>query len=565
MPGRRMAGRLKTTSVGRLFKLVLVVASWLILPACSVLITKDSGLPRMPADLSAYPWLYLRDGDIPREDEQVVELLAVGDIMLGRGVLDQDNPFGSTRQWLQSADLAIGNFEGAMLPVKMHFDPPVGNPDPAIHLLVPATAAQTLQEAGFDLLGLANNHAADTGEHGVLETVAQLDQAGVRTFGADFMTGPQVPPYSQRINDVDLALLAFNMVPIPSGEGMPVWSAEEAAEAIQAAHQKADVVIVSVHWGYEYQLQPAPAQREIARIMVAAGADLVIGHHPHVVQSTQIFPLDDQPTDNKASFVAYSLGNFVFDQYEDETSTGLVLRALIDQSGLRGVQALPVWAGPRPRWMTPAEADALKERLIPPARQLGFHCNDQTCYPIAEPKTRARSGYFASGEIDLTGDGIPEQVSLQDSRVTIQQDGLQAWQSPPEWRVLDLALGDPNDDGRGELILALRKPDSEGVLRSHPFIVGYRSGTYRLLWGGSAVADPIIEIELGDVDGDQVQELIVLEDRDQGASLSVWRWHGWGFSLFWRGPSGHYHDLVLVPAADSKQLTITIAADWHTE
>jgi hypothetical protein len=165
--------------------------------------------------------------------------------------------------------------------------------------------------------------------------------------------------------------------------------------------------------------------------------------------------------------------------------------------------------------------------------------------------------------MDLTGDGILEQVQLVEEQVVVYRDGVEVWRGLPEWRVVDLALGDPNDDGRGELLLALWKPDAEGVPRSHPFIVGYREEAYRILWGGSAVADPICEVELGDTDSDGVQELIVLEERGEGLdrSVTVWRWHGWGFSLVWRSPLGRYRDLALIAGGDGNSLNISIAVE----
>jgi hypothetical protein len=186
----------------------------------------------------------------------------------------------------------------------------------------------------------------------------------------------------------------------------------------------------------------------------------------------------------------------------------------------------------------------------PPPRRLGFACDSQACYPVeAEVPQTPKQGLFGAGGIDLTGDGVPERVRRVGEQVVIYRDGVEVWRSLPEWQVVDLALGDPNDDGRGELLLVFWKPDAAGVRCSHPFIIGYREGLYRTLWGGSAVRDPIHEVELGDVDGDGVQELIVLEERDDGLerAVAVWHWHGWGFSLVWRSPGGRYRDLVLIP------------------
>ena len=162
--------------------------------------------------------------------------------------------------------------------------------------------------------------------------------------------------------------------------------------------------------------------------------------------------------------------------------------------------------------------------------------------------------------MDLTGDGIPEHVRRMRDRVVVYQGAREVWRSPEEWRVVDLALGDPNDDGRNELMLALWKPGldgleppgdwDEGTPRSRPFIVGYRGGVYRALWGGSAVTNPIHEVELGDVDGDGVEELVVVEALGDGSTerlVSVWRWHGWGFSNVWRSQPGLYSDLRLGP------------------
>jgi hypothetical protein len=344
-----------------------------------------------------------------------------------------------------------------------------------------------------------------------------------------------------------LAFLAVNAVPVPGEEPMAwqsaEWDPDRATLAVQQAAGRAHGVIILVHWGYEYQARVDPAQERIAETLVAAGADLVVGHHPHVVQGTRITP--------EGGFIAYSLGNFVFDQFERNTRQGLALRVFFDDGGLAAVQALPVQAGPRPALMGAEVAGPLLSRLTPETSRVGFKRTGETWVAV-DPSRIHQTGLLVSGAIDLTGDGVPERVRLAQEQMVIEGDGGLVWESPPEWEVLDVALGDPNDDGRYEALLVMNKPGAEGELRSHPFIIGYRSGIYQTVWGGSAVGDPILEVDLANVDEDPAQELIVLEVVGEAGetAVSVWDWHGWGFSRAWQSPVGQYRDLQVHPGAE---------------
>ena len=530
---------------------LLAVSAWLLLPVS----------PSEPAapDLSGYPWLYVRGGEPTVEGEQVVEVIALGDVMLGRGVAGEPRPFAAVSTWLRTADLVVGNMESTIAAG--------GTPRPGPYRLrAPLSSPTTLREAGFDVLGLANNHALDYGPEGLVETVSRLERIGIDAVGAGPEAEAARQPLIREVGGLRLAFLAFNAVPDPQdglqdgGWGPGRWDGEGVVTAIAAARAQAEAVIVSIHWGYEYELRPDPAQRHMAQVMLGAGADLVIGHHPHVVQSTEI-DLGGATEPGGAlggQFVAYSLGNFVFDQEQGETRQGLALRALFDTQGLRAVQALPVRAGLRPRLMSSEEATPLLSRVRPAPPRVGFGCEEEGCRQV-EVMEKETGGRFRAGTIDLTGDGVPEQVRLGDEQVVVLSNGIEVWRGLPEWQVADLALGDPNDDGRGEILLALGKQDAEGEMRSHPFIVGYRAGAYRVLWGGSAVVDPILEVELGDVDGDGEQELIVIEERNAGRAVSVWRWHGWGFGLMWRSPPGTYQDLVLGREGIGQPPVITVA------
>ena len=522
-----------------------------------------------------YPWVYLRDGQVVESDERVVEIIAVGDIMLGRGVSGVEGVFSQAAPWLRAADLTLGNFEGA-IPVEgilvldhgsitseeigsggIRRDTGTGNIEPEyapFELLIPPEASETLRAAGFDLLSLANNHTLDAGVPGILETISRLKASGIEPLGVD----PE--PTIHNADGGQIAFIALNM--IPGGIDSNIGEAEDMIEAVRA---KADVVIVSVHWGLEYHLEPSPAQERMARQLSEAGADLVLGHHPHVAQPLEIVRTGDMDS-QRETLVAYSLGNFVFDQYDEPTRQGLALRVFVDQDGLRAVQALPVEAGIRPRLASLQESAALLARVSPPPRRIGYVCEAQDCRSITVP-WEERSGIFWAGQIDLTGDGVLETVRRTAQVVSVYRDGELVWRSPSEWKVLDLALGDPNDDGRAEVLLALDKPGPKGELTSHPFILGYRGGTYRVLGGGSAVSDPLLEVELGDLDGDAVQELIVLEKPQGGAAqtVSVWRWHGWGFSQLWRSQEGSYRDVILLSGEKGELSRISVAVQEEIE
>jgi len=235
--------------------------------------------------------------------------------MLGRGVataLDGDwtAAFGSAvgigagvRSWLTEADLAFANLESPLTTAPFaggRFD-----------LRAPPEAVVALTHAGFDVVSMANNHALDGRTAGLKETRNTLEKAGILA-----LTEATV---HYRFHD-RVALVAY------CDTGRP-WDLTPVGQATA----RADMVVVSVHWGVEYHGVTAH-QRALARELAAAGADLIIGHGPHVLQ-----PVEQVD----GTWVAYSLGNFLFDQPFEDTRQGAILRITLDRGSIVDVQAVP--------------------------------------------------------------------------------------------------------------------------------------------------------------------------------------------------------------------------------
>ena len=509
--------------------------------------------------LASYAWLYQRTGQPVAASEETLTVIAVGDILLGRGVTAPEQAFAESAGWLSSADLTLGNLECALTDNPITATATLSHSVPApVRLYAPTQAAEWLKAAGFDLLGLANNHSLDAGPDGLRQTAETLQAAGLGVVGAGASQEQALQAYFYTQNGVRLAILSVNAIPIPPDNALPQgqsaeqgwdmarWERQAVLSAVQTARPEADAVIVSIHWGYEYHSQPDPAQMRYAELLFEAGADVVIGHHPHVVQAPEVLTLED----GRTVLTAYSLGNFVFDQGDKEgTDEGLALRLVFDGQGLRAAQALEVAAGVQPELIQPTPSVQSSQ----PAQSLQstYRCEGLVCAEAQAPQGLAFSGgVFEAGAADLDGDGQSETITLEGGRLQVREpNGTLAWESPLRWLVVDAALGDPDWDGRPDLVAIFWKTDKAGVLRSHPFLIRQNGGRYEEVWGGSAVSEPIWEVEVTDLNGDGLDELVVLAmaPGGSGQTLSVWEWHGWGFSQEWRSASGAFENLRTAP------------------
>lgn len=260
--------------------------------------------------------------DFPQEHDSLVFL---GDVMLGRNVeylMDRygtEYPFsGFDVESLSTNPYVIANFEAAV--------PAVHQPTPPMMLNFSVDRLQlpALREAGIDLVSLANNHSNDFGEAGYQSTLDAFIELGVNAVGHAYRVDTSSFEVVQ-IADTAVAVIALHTLEVLPAE------AELAALFAEAA-RVSEVQIVYIHWGEEYSRMSSSRQRTIAETLVAAGADLIIGHHPHVVQEISVVD---------GVLVLYSLGNYVFDQYfSSAVQEGLIVQLEFDHDAV--LHLLPV-------------------------------------------------------------------------------------------------------------------------------------------------------------------------------------------------------------------------------
>ena len=245
-----------------------------------------------------------------------LSLVAVGDILMHQDVKTaaaQDS-IGFPALWadlvplFQGADLAFGNLETPVAPA-------TGRPGAPFQFNAPETLPAALRASGFTVLSTANNHAFDQGPKGVSETLERLRAERLVAIGSG-----EDRPRAEALQILErqglrVAFLGFtDLFNLDlNRRATEPWvrplDLEPALQAVREARSKADLVVVSVHWGNEYQHLPTKRQRDLAHALVAAGCDVILGHHPHVLQPAELLEAD-----GRRALVAYSLGNFISNQ-----------------------------------------------------------------------------------------------------------------------------------------------------------------------------------------------------------------------------------------------------------
>jgi len=302
--------------------------------------------------------------------EPVTTLLFTGDLIPARCTYakvmalggDFTLPFQPLHDMLTSADITIGTLDATASDAGTPF-----GCTPTFSLAAPAAAVAGFRYAGYDVLSHAANHIKDCGidscgDRAMFETDANLRAAGIKSAGTGRNAFEARAPQVIERHGVYFAFLAYDdIAPYYQAGGDTAGSAPldaaTIAEDVAAARKVANVVIIVPHWGVEYTADPSPRQREFARAAAAAGADMIVGNHPHWVQAHETIG---------KMFVAYALGNFVFDQdWSLETQQGAVLEATFTGTRLTSTRYTPIhiYDQYQPRLAGPPEAQQILDRI----------------------------------------------------------------------------------------------------------------------------------------------------------------------------------------------------------
>jgi poly-gamma-glutamate capsule biosynthesis protein CapA/YwtB (metallophosphatase superfamily) len=278
-----------------------------------------------------------------------LRLAAIGDLLLttrpgtsspGRGL---DALSSEVRQLFASCDVVLANLECTLPGKELVATEP--------RVFTSEAQAVGLAEAGINVVSLANNHAFDAGNEGFGRLTALLDRQNIRWFGAGLALSDASQPCILEINGIRLAMIGtadassgVNSFAGPASSGVPPLDCENLCEKIRALSGTVDHILISPHWGLERFRFPSPGQIKQAHAFIDAGASMVLGHHPHVIQGMEVY---------RKKPIIYSLGNFFVNHVYWENGdyltfsrferTGCILLAELHKNEIINVQQIPVF------------------------------------------------------------------------------------------------------------------------------------------------------------------------------------------------------------------------------
>jgi len=270
-----------------------------------------------------------------------VTLIAVGDVSLARrigAIIDKNpsfDPFGKVSHIFKSADSVFCNLESVLCSKALK---PVNNEKP-YNLSASAFNSRILKNAGINIVSLSNNHIMDYGAAGLNSTCSSLTDSEIQYFGAGKNLAIATEALTIRIKNMNFAFLGYTdgMLKTDFADadtpGIAIIELERIKKDIATVRIENDVIVVSLHWGHEYSNVPTEKQKQVARSIIDYGADIIIGHHPHVLQGVESY---------KGKYIFYSLGNFLFDQNKSGTESSLIAAFAFRDKRIVNVKLIPI-------------------------------------------------------------------------------------------------------------------------------------------------------------------------------------------------------------------------------
>ncbi|MBE9502811.1 MAG: CapA family protein [Proteobacteria bacterium] len=302
-----------------------------------------------------------------------ITIFATGDIMPSGRVLPFVKKHGyfysytETSEIFQSGDMVIGNLETPLTEKGMRFE------NKKYTFKAPLESAKALKKAGFTHLSLANNHMMDYGTQGLTSTLEALNNEGIEYAGA----GTSLPMARKAsyvtIKDNKVAFLSYsNTFPTEfyatrDKAGTAPGYRTYIINDIKRAKAKADLIIVAFHWGAERMQHPKDYQKKLARLAIDTGANIVLGHHPHVLQGVEHYG---------AGVIFYSLGNFAFGSYSKSTKESIIAKITVQNFKIARVEAIPINVNNfevhfKPEWLKGGKGREVITRLSELSKPLG--------------------------------------------------------------------------------------------------------------------------------------------------------------------------------------------------
>lgn len=395
-----------------------------------------------------------------------------------------------------------------------------------------------LQESNITHTSLANNHVNDQQNQGREDTYQTLASAGIAVMGINTKDhAPCLPAELTAVNNNKIAIFSFLDLSLSSEEinGVCACGADNLATKIweYKNNHPNTVVICYIHWGTEYNPFPAMSQQQTARLLIDAGADAIIGHHPHVIQKIDYY---------RGKLVLYSLGNFVFDQLHPDTRTGIVAGFDVKDNTLEAVVTPYRIQDGRPVVLSGEESKAVISKLESMSGTVRFIKKDKQCWTLREIKSDSEKiatevkRKFAPLEIkDAYFKGIASLEKLKSMngyRLSVIADNQRLADALHiRYPVYRFEAADVNVDGKTDLLLGVIKTTHfEAQASKRLFVFQLDSGQIRPLWLGSKVAQQLVDFKpvryLNKVN------ILTIEQDNQGTFANgLYEWRDFGLSL----------------------------------